>query len=479
MVDFEESDLVVEAQQGCVSAFEDLVRRYQNLITSMAYSRTGDLQRSEDIAQQAFLTAWEKRSELRDPNRFGSWLKSITRNLALNSNRKSNRIDQRATQMTASDEPLTAPIDSTLRAEQQELLWASVKNIPEQYREPLILFYREEKSVAQVAELLELSTDAVKQRLARGRSMLKAEVAQFVEDLLGTTKPKPSFASSVIVAIPAASTVATNAVVKGGISFGIKAIVSKLGIAMTGPVLGVLGGLLGGAVGVAGGYFGTRVGMSNATSEEEKRLIWRFFLLILIETIVFSIVTITVPSLAAWSIGSMVIYFAVILAQILRFNSRQRALHEIHGRPAYLNQYDSTESSHQPVKLTVLKNTLLASSIGYWAWLFVLCGIRGNWTILAISAVVWCTHMYFRLSSSTKAVTAASQLRLHAYSGILNSLLSSALFLIAGFFGVTFSPIPNWAISLFVLLVGSVVAIACRQGANRMEATANKVSSET
>lgn len=476
MVDFEESELVVEAQQGCVSAFEDLVRRYQNLITSMAYSRTGDLQRSEDIAQQAFLTAWEKREELSDPNRFGSWLKTITRNLTLNSNRKSNRVDRRANPITASDEPLTESIDATLKAEQQELLWASVKNIPEQYREPLILFYREEKSVAQVAELLELSTDAVKQRLARGRSMLKAEVAQFVEDLLGTTKPKPSFASSVIVAIPAASTVATKAVVKGGISFGIKAIISKLGIAMTGPVLGVLGGLLGGAVGVAGGYFGTRVGMSHATSEDEKRLIWRFFLLILFETILFSIVAILVPTVAGWSIGSMAIYFSVIIAQILWFNSRQRALHEIHGRPEYLSQYDSEASAHQPVKQPALRTTLLASSIGYWAWLLVLCGIRASWTFLAISTVVWCLHMCFRLSTSSKAVTVAEQLRLHADSGIVNSLLASALFFVAGFFSVTYPPIPNWAISLSVFLVGSVVAIACRQAANRAEFTAKKNS---
>ena len=142
-----------------------LVERYQNLVTSIAFSRTGDLQRSEDIAQQAFLVAWQKRTDLRDPSRFGGWLRAITRNVTLNSNRKSKRLDRSAKTLEELHEPQTLdmPADEMTTREQQELLWASLKNIPEDYREPLILFYRQDQSVQQVAEQLGLSVDAVKQ----------------------------------------------------------------------------------------------------------------------------------------------------------------------------------------------------------------------------------------------------------------------------------------------------------------------------
>ena len=68
--------------------------------------------------------------------------------------------------------------------EEEAILWRSLERIPETYREPLILFYREHESVERVAQVLELSEEAVRQRLSRGRKMLHEEVAAFVEGAL-------------------------------------------------------------------------------------------------------------------------------------------------------------------------------------------------------------------------------------------------------------------------------------------------------
>ena len=64
------------------------------------------------------------------------------------------------------------------------MLWSTLERIPVEYREPMILFYREQKSVRAVAELLGLSEDAVKQRLRRGRAMVKEEIRTLVEEIL-------------------------------------------------------------------------------------------------------------------------------------------------------------------------------------------------------------------------------------------------------------------------------------------------------
>ena len=133
--------------------------------------------------------------------------------------------------MEPQNEPasIELPEDRLANKEQQALLWASLKNIPEEYREPLVLFYREDQSVQQVAEKMGLSVDAVKQRIARGRGMLKSEVEQFVEDLLGSTKPSASFASGVLAMLPVAGAATGKAVVKGGLALGAPPLAVGLG----------------------------------------------------------------------------------------------------------------------------------------------------------------------------------------------------------------------------------------------------------
>ena len=58
-----------KSQTGDREAFGHIVERYQSLICSLAYSACGDVARSEDLAQEAFIAAWQKLGELREPMR--------------------------------------------------------------------------------------------------------------------------------------------------------------------------------------------------------------------------------------------------------------------------------------------------------------------------------------------------------------------------------------------------------------------------
>ena len=86
--------------------------------------------------------------------------------------------------------------------EREAILWGALERIPEIYREPLILFYREHKSVERVAADLELSEDAVKQRLSRGRKLLHEQVIAFVEGTLAQTTPGVMFTTAVLGSLP-------------------------------------------------------------------------------------------------------------------------------------------------------------------------------------------------------------------------------------------------------------------------------------
>ena len=90
----DEATLVLRAKEGDVRAFEALVSRYQNLACSVAYGACGDLHLSEEIAQEAFISAWRHLGQLKDPAVFRSWLCGIVRNKAADRRRKDLGHDQ-------------------------------------------------------------------------------------------------------------------------------------------------------------------------------------------------------------------------------------------------------------------------------------------------------------------------------------------------------------------------------------------------
>src|ERR1044071_4664940 len=79
-----DTELVAESLSGNRDAFGQIVARYQSLICSLAYSATGNLSQSEDLAQETFLTAWKQLSGLREPGKLRSWLCGIARNVTNN-----------------------------------------------------------------------------------------------------------------------------------------------------------------------------------------------------------------------------------------------------------------------------------------------------------------------------------------------------------------------------------------------------------
>ena len=200
-----DAELILQCRNGNQLAYGQIVQRYQSLVCSVAYSRCGDLGISEDLAQEAFIQAWKKLADLSDVNKFKSWICTIVRNLASRSREKSNRnLATGAAQLDSVVEPASAanaPIDRVISAEQEQLVWQAIADIPENYREPMILFYREEQSVARVATALDISQDAVKQRLSRGRKFLQQQLAGTVAATLEKSKPSKAFAGAVLLGL--------------------------------------------------------------------------------------------------------------------------------------------------------------------------------------------------------------------------------------------------------------------------------------
>ncbi len=187
-----------QSRQGDRDAFAQLVRQFQGMVSGVALSRTGDVHQSEDLAQETFLLAWQKLAELDDPQKFPGWLCSIARNLARNTIRKKSERTGTPLDVTSRN---TDPVAPLITAEQNALVGAALEKIPEDYREPLILFYRGEQSTKQIADALEITEENARQRLSRARKYLRREIEQMISNALSDTAPGEAFTFSVIAAI--------------------------------------------------------------------------------------------------------------------------------------------------------------------------------------------------------------------------------------------------------------------------------------
>jgi RNA polymerase sigma factor (sigma-70 family) len=282
-VETSDADLVARSLAGNRDAFGLIVARYQTLICSLAYSATGSLAGSEDLSQDTFLAAWKQLPELREPGKLRSWLCGITRNLARRLRRTQlhepvhGAEEMEGAHETHAVEPL--PADHAVSIEEEAILWRSLKQVPAAYREPLILYYREQQSVEKVARVLDLSEDVVRQRLSRGRKLLHDEVAAFVEGTLLRSAPGSAFAGGVIAALPIDSgSIAVGAgAAKGG---GLLSMVAL-------PILGLLASL-------TGSFAIVRDSVTLAERQSKKRLF-----------------------IAMWLVGA-VLWAALLLSRMLR-----------------------------------------------------------------------------------------------------------------------------------------------------------------
>ena len=201
--------LVASAAGGDPDAFSQILSATSGMVVSIVLAIVRDVDMSQDIAQDVFLSAWRDLSKLRNPASFLPWLRQVARNHAHHALRTRIRRRRWLVPFSGQEERLeTMPApdpgirERLLDAEQRHALRSALASLPDDTREALILFYREGQSVAQVATLLDLSEDAVKKRLSRARTALRGMVLDQFGDSLKRTAPGAAFTIAVMAALP-------------------------------------------------------------------------------------------------------------------------------------------------------------------------------------------------------------------------------------------------------------------------------------
>ncbi|MGB9742936.1 MAG: RNA polymerase sigma factor [bacterium] len=184
-----DEELVRRVQQGNMAAFEELVRRYERKVYNITYRLLGNEQDATEALQDTFLRAYRFIPKFAFRSSFYTWLYRIATNVSLTRLRRRKNVEVVSldapvpeTDDLKFDLPDTGQTPEEVFAQKRlrERLDQAVRELPENYRQVVVLRDLEGLSNEEVSRILKLSVPAVKSRLHRARLALREKLAGYI-----------------------------------------------------------------------------------------------------------------------------------------------------------------------------------------------------------------------------------------------------------------------------------------------------------
>lgn len=162
--------MVLEYQSGNEKSLSILVKRHHNRLCRHAYRYTMDVDASKDIVQDAWGVIIKKLGTLKEPNTFNSWATKIVTRKSLDYLNKAKRVQKRTEEYVRESVVVYEGGDNKMEVTK---LLKAIKELPKNQQMVLQLFYTEEYSLKEIADILEISVGTAKSRLFHAREKLK------------------------------------------------------------------------------------------------------------------------------------------------------------------------------------------------------------------------------------------------------------------------------------------------------------------
>jgi RNA polymerase sigma-70 factor, ECF subfamily len=178
--EMDEAGLIKDAQKGDVTAYNRLVLHYQELVYNVAYRIMGEPQSAEDVAQEAFISAYKALDSFRGGN-FKAWLLRIATNGCYDELRRRKRRPQSSLdEITDENESFAflrsaeeGPEGASVRMELVQAIESCLQGLPEDQRVTAVLCDIEGYDYNEIAEITSVSLGTVKSRMNRARRKLR------------------------------------------------------------------------------------------------------------------------------------------------------------------------------------------------------------------------------------------------------------------------------------------------------------------
>ena len=175
-------ELITEILGGLDDSFTELVNRYKNLVYSVIFRQIKDKDLANDYAQDVFLKVYKNLKSYSPEFKFSTWIIRITGNHIIDMHRKKKWQEVSYEEHAESIErSLNAEISAEgafMRLEDARRIEKIVASLPEMYKVPVVLYHGQGLSYQEIAESLGEPLSKVKNRIFRGRKLLKAKVSE-------------------------------------------------------------------------------------------------------------------------------------------------------------------------------------------------------------------------------------------------------------------------------------------------------------
>jgi len=191
-----DAQLVFRCLEGDTDAYGELVRRYQGAVYATAYYYAGRYGGAEDISQEAFLVAYRGLPWLKEAEKFGPWLRSVTCRTAANWLRRnckrfSTETPLPSRRMAMIEDAREGPRGILERNERYERVQRAIDALPDRYRLPVILRYLQELNYEEISAFTGESYDEVRGILQRAGRQLRELLTDLDENQEGQAQWLP------------------------------------------------------------------------------------------------------------------------------------------------------------------------------------------------------------------------------------------------------------------------------------------------
>ena len=174
-------DLIKDAIKGCDDSFTELVNRYKNLVYSVIHRQVKDNELANDYAQDVFFKVYKNLKSYSHEFKFSTWVMRITGNHIIDMHRK-RKLQEISYEEHAESLEYTVGTEASaesifFKKDEIKRIEKIVAGLPDMYKIPVVLYHGEGLSYQEIADFLDEPLSKVKNRIFRGRKLLKAKLA--------------------------------------------------------------------------------------------------------------------------------------------------------------------------------------------------------------------------------------------------------------------------------------------------------------
>ena len=170
----DQENIIARARRGDADAFEQLVAAYRDQVFRLALRMCGNEADADEVAQEAFLSAWKALPNFRGDSQFSTWLYQLTSHAAIDLMRREKRqiAAEDITEVSAPD-PAPGPQQQAEQSETRQAVRDAMAQLSPEYRQIVVLRFLQELSYEEIGTVLKLPPGTVKSRLNRAKAQLK------------------------------------------------------------------------------------------------------------------------------------------------------------------------------------------------------------------------------------------------------------------------------------------------------------------